>query len=51
MELENGNQMRRTSEPGGLEEEISAAAVSSLGALRSKAGLCDVCETMGSAAM
>ena len=46
---ENGNQMRRTSVPGGLEEGLSAAAICSLGALSSKAGLCNVCETMGSA--
>jgi len=48
---ENGNQMRRTSGPGGLEEGISAAAISSLGAVSSKAGFCDVCEAVGSAVM
>jgi len=48
---ENGNQMRRTSGPGGLKGGPSAAGISSLGALRRKTGLCDVCKTMGSAVM
>lgn len=49
MKPESGNQMRKTSGPGGLEEEISAAAMSGLGGVKAKAGLCDGCEAIASA--
>jgi len=51
MEPENGNQIRRTSVPGGLREGSSLAAINSLGAVKAKAGPCNICEAIGSAFM
>jgi len=49
MEPENGNQMRRTNGPGGLEEGISFTVIRNLGAVSSRAGICVICEIPGSA--